>query len=210
MTDTERVALEALFQAAEGRLQEFTFLDPMSNLLLWSGDPTAVVWTSGPLLTVAGTADPFGTNGASRISNSGSADQTIEQPIPAPGWFHYCLSMYVRSSGSSSAMLFRRAGAQTDSRIVPVNSSWNRVALSGKFDSTEEIVTFGIRLAPGATIDVYGLQVEPQVNPSDYKLNTTRCGVYGAARFSEDTLKIVTHGVNQHSATIRIEAVIRS
>jgi hypothetical protein len=104
-------------------------------------------------------------------------------------------------------MLFRRVGGHIDSAVVRVDSSWNRVALSGTFASTDEVVTFGIRLAPGTTIDIFGLQVEPQVNPSAYKLSTTRSGVYSSARFSEDTLEVVTHGVNQHSTVIRIEAI---
>jgi hypothetical protein len=36
MSDQELAALEALFQAVEGRLTPFTFLDPADNLLAWS------------------------------------------------------------------------------------------------------------------------------------------------------------------------------
>ena len=210
LTDGELMELENLFQTAEGRLNSFAFLDPMSNLLMWSEAPTAVAWTRGPLLQVAATSDPLGTTRASRISNAGAADQSIEQPISAPGWFQYCFSVYVRGSGTSSAVLYRLAGGQIDSVAVQIDSSWRRVALSGRFDSTEQTVSFGVRLAPGATIDIFGLQVEPQVNPSSYKPSTTRSGVCSNARFSDDTLRIVTHGVNQHAAVIRIEAAIRS
>jgi hypothetical protein len=210
LTDGELAALESLFQTAEGRLNEFTFLDPTSNLLMWSEDLTTVAWTRGPLLQMTSANDPLGTDRATRISNSGAADQSIEQPISGPAWFHYCFSAYVKSSGPSSAVFFRRAGGHLELATVSVNSDWKRVALSGKFQSTDEIVTFGIRLAPGTTVDVFGLQVEPQVNPSAYKPSTTRSGVYSGARFSEDTLRILTTGVNQHSTVIRIEAAIRS
>jgi hypothetical protein len=179
-------------------------------LLMWSEDLTAVAWTRGPLLQVTATTDPLGTTRASRLSNSGAADQALEQPMSTPGWFQYCFSAYVKSGGAGSAVLYRRAGVQIDSASVPVDSSWKRVSLSGTFVSSDETVSFGVLLAPGATIDIFGLQVEPQVNPSSYKSSTTRSGVYSNARFSEDTLRTVTHGVNQHAAVIRIEASIRS
>jgi hypothetical protein len=211
LTDAELAELEDLFQAAEGRLNHFLFLDPMSNLLMWSEDPNAVGWTRGPLLQVTSAIDPLGTSRASRLSNTGAADQSLEQPISAPGWFHYSFSAYVKSGTSTRVDFYRLAAGQIDSISADVNSSWKRVALSGKFDnSIEETVTFGIRLTPGTIIDVFGLQVEPQVNPSFYKPSTIRSGVYSNARFSEDTLQTVTHGVDQHAAVIRVEAAIRN
>jgi hypothetical protein len=211
LTDDELAELKTLFQAAEGRLNHFTFLDPMSNLLMWSEDPNAVAWTRGPLLNATPTNDPLGTLRASRISNTGAADQSLEQPLSAPGWFQYCFSAHVKSGAPARIELYRLAGGQIDSASADVDSSWRRVVLSGRFaNSTEESVVFGIRLAPGETIDVFGLQVEAQVNPSAYKPSTTRTGVYSNARFSEDTLRTVTHGVGQHAAAIRIEAAIRS
>src|SRR5579862_2476021 len=44
LTDSERAAIESLFEASEGQLSTFTFLDPTSNLLTWSEDWTQPVW----------------------------------------------------------------------------------------------------------------------------------------------------------------------
>src|SRR5580658_10401293 len=62
LTAAEWNAIEALFQAASGSWQTFTFLDPTGNLLLQSEDFGASAWTNGPLLALTtGVADPLGT-----------------------------------------------------------------------------------------------------------------------------------------------------
>ena len=50
LTDDEWSAMEQLFEASEGRLNTFTFLDPTDNLLLWSEDWTKPAWSSDPLM----------------------------------------------------------------------------------------------------------------------------------------------------------------
>jgi hypothetical protein len=61
LTDGERSSLESLFEASQGQLNTFTFLDPTDNLLMWSEDWTQAVWTPDPLLQVAsGVEDPLG------------------------------------------------------------------------------------------------------------------------------------------------------
>ena len=50
LTDQELAALEALFQAAEGRLTAFTFVDPTDNLLAWSEQQNQALWQADPLL----------------------------------------------------------------------------------------------------------------------------------------------------------------
>ena len=46
LTDAERSSIESLFEASEGQLNTFTFLDPTDNLLMWSEDWTQAVWTA--------------------------------------------------------------------------------------------------------------------------------------------------------------------
>src|SRR5579862_4638260 len=70
MNDQELAALEALFQAAEGSLTSFTFLDPIDNLLAWSEQLNQPVWQANSLLTITGdVADPSGGTAAYQISN---------------------------------------------------------------------------------------------------------------------------------------------
>src|SRR5271170_7124501 len=74
LTDGERGSIESLFEAAEGQLNTFTFLDPTDNLLMWSEDWTQPVWVADPLLHVTGgQADPFGGSDAMQLTNTGEA-----------------------------------------------------------------------------------------------------------------------------------------
>ncbi len=94
LTDTEREALEAFFEAAEGSLNAFTFLDPTANLLAWSDQLTNGVWQLDPLLTLTGgVADPAGGTLAWKLLNIGAAAQGISQTLQSPAGYLYCLSV---------------------------------------------------------------------------------------------------------------------
>jgi len=98
LTDGEVAAIATLFEACEGRLQTFVFLDPHDNLLDFSEDPGAEIWRKDPMIEIAyGAADPLGTHRAVRITNLGQAPQRLDQTLPAPEGLQYCLSFYARS-----------------------------------------------------------------------------------------------------------------
>jgi len=98
LTDGEVAAIATLFEACEGRLQTFVFLDPHDNLLDFSEDPGAEIWRKDPMIEIAyGAADPLGTHRAVRITNLGQAPQRLAQTLPAPEGLQYCLSVYARS-----------------------------------------------------------------------------------------------------------------
>ena len=65
LTDAEAERLGAFFAAVEGTLNGFTFLDPVGNLLAWSGQLENAVWNKGPLLAVSAT------EGGWRLANAG-------------------------------------------------------------------------------------------------------------------------------------------
>src|SRR5262249_11127352 len=103
LTDDEQSAMEQLFEAAEGRLESFTFLDPTDNLLTWSEDWTKPTWTSDPLLQSAGGGtDPFGGSGALQITNIAQTAQQVVQSLGGASWFQYCFSVYLRSDSPST------------------------------------------------------------------------------------------------------------
>jgi hypothetical protein len=115
LTDQELAGLESLFEAAEGRLTPFTFVDPTDNLLAWSERQDEAVWQADPLLTLtANIADPLGGTGAFQVSNTGLATQLLQQSIAAPASLSYCLSVYARSDQSTQVSLVR--GSETDVR----------------------------------------------------------------------------------------------
>lgn len=211
LRDAERRQLEEFFAEAEGRLREFTFLDPASNLLAFSEDLTAGAWTRGPLVAAtAGVADPAGGSAATRLVNTGPAEQRLQQSLSAPGWFHYCFSFYARSEDETTVTLFRATGGTEAAEQKKTGRAWRRLAMGGASEPEAETVTFGLAIAPGGSVEVYGLQVEPQPAPSSYVKTASRGGVYGKARFDHDQLTFTSDGPEQHGCTVRITAPLAS
>ena len=62
---------------------------------------------------------------------------------------------------------------------------------------------FGIEVEAGVTVEVFGLQVEPQGGASSYKA-TTRGGVYEDAHLASDELAMTCTGVNRHACTVNV------
>src|SRR4051794_32779101 len=78
LSDAEAIALRSFFDAAEGTLQSFTFLDPTGNLLAFSEQLDDNVWQRDPLLsTSSGIADPKGGTAAWQLRNQGGGDQRV-------------------------------------------------------------------------------------------------------------------------------------
>ncbi len=201
MSDQELAALEALFQAAEGRLTPFTFLDPADNLLAWSEEQSQPVWQADPLLTLtSGLADPLGGTGAYQISNPTAATLMLQQSVSAPASLSYCVSLYARSDQGTRVWLVR--GSESDARTI--SPGWTRLTSSGQLQSTADSISFGIALDPGSTVDIFGIQAEAQSAASLYKKTAGNGGVYPNARFRDDTLTITTVGPSRHSCELDI------
>jgi len=200
LNDEEAGALQAFFEAAEGSLGAFTFLDPAGNLLAWSEQLGNEVWQRDPFLQVtAGIADPHGGTGASAVANSGGAGQSLAQTIAAPGGLQYCFSAYVRAAVAASVRLW----AGSESREFAVKANWERLEVPAHTAADAISLRCGIEVAGGASIQIYGMQVEAQPGASVYKA-TTRGGVYEGAHLRDDMLAITKTGVNRHSCTVNI------
>lgn len=204
---SERSAIETLFEATEGRLGEFTFLDPTDNLLLWSEDLTDTAWIKGPMLTLtAGVTDPAGTLLATRIVNSGAAAQQMAQSVAGPGSFRYCFSVYARSEAAATMTLYSTDGTNSAKTVAPVGTSWQRLIHSAQLSGTADSITAGIELQAGVSVDVCGCQLDCQPGPSSYRKTTSRSGVYSNCRFSEDTLTVIAEGADNYSCSFGLVA----
>jgi hypothetical protein len=53
LSDAELATLLQFFAAAEGTLNNFTFVDPTANLLAWSNEFSNAVWDAAPFLSLA-------------------------------------------------------------------------------------------------------------------------------------------------------------
>jgi hypothetical protein len=200
LTDVELNLLKQFFAAAEGTLNGFTFLDPAANLLAWSDHLENAVWNFDPLLTKTGSVpDIAGGRNAWSLVNTGAAPQRISQTLPAPGGTPFCLSAYVGSPWGATVT----ALIGTSRAVRGTVSGWSRIHFTSTGDPAATSTTFALELPPGEAIDVYGLQVEPQVAPSCYK-PSTNCGVYPNSHFADDSLTITTDAPDSHSVTVNI------
>lgn len=201
MTLAEWTAIETLFQATSGMWQTFTFLDPTGNLLEQSEAFGASAWTNGALIELTGGIDdPLGTSRATRVVNAGSAPLAVAQTLNVPGNFEYCLSVWARTTAGSSVTLMVGSAAKT----FALSNGWSRISFAANLGSSATAVTFGAQLAAGASVDLFGMQVEAQLAASDYRVTTTRGGVFSNARFGQDQITVTAQGTDVYDAVIRI------
>ena len=201
MTLAEWTAIEALFVASSGMWQTFTFLDPTGNLLEQSENFGAGAWTNGALIELTtGVADPVGTTRATGVINAGEATESVAQTLNVPGNFQYCLSVWARTDSGSSLTLTIGSASQA----FVLTAAWQRISYATNLGTNATSVTFGVELGVGASVDLFAMQVEAQLAPSDYKLTTTQGGVYPNARFGADTFTVTAQGTDVYDAVIPI------
>jgi len=199
--------IDEFFEARAGRLGTFAFLDPMANLLAWSGDFSQTVWVKDPLLSVsAGYDDPSGGAAAWQLSNGGAAAQRLTQTVAAPGWFTTNWSVWARSNGASTVRLVRRAGAVEHTLQQTIGPVWRRVTFGGAPGGGGESTSFGIEVPAGGAVEVFGPQAEAQPAAGAYKMTGAIGGVYSNARFDMDELAGVSQGNGRMGTTVRISA----
>src|SRR5579872_1076006 len=202
LTLAEWNAIESLFQQTAGMAGTFTFLDPVGNLLLQSENFGAGAWTAGALVQVtAGITDPFGTTRATRLVNIGQASSGLTQTLSVPGDFQYCLSVCVRSTSGSAVTLAISNGTKS----FVAGTQWRRVYFSSNPGQAGAMtVTFGVQLAAGESVELFGMQAEAQLGPSDYKLTGATGGVYPKARFGSDQITVTAQGADVYDTVIQI------
>ncbi|MFN7995901.1 MAG: hypothetical protein U0Q18_19980 [Bryobacteraceae bacterium] len=201
LSDQELAAIESLFQACEGRLGAFTFIDPTDNLLTWSESQNQAAWQKDPLLVVSGNiAGPLSGAGAFQITNTGAALQALQQYAAVPSSLVYCFSVYARSDASSRLWLIR--GSVSES--VPIGPDWTRISTSGQWQNANGSIGFGMAIDPGSSIQIFGCQAEAQPGASPYRKTSNLGGVYQNARFRDDVLRITTVGPNRHNCELDI------
>lgn len=209
LTDEEWDQIAALHADAEGRLQTFTLLDPLSNLFQWSEDLEKAEWLRDPMLSVANSIeDPFGGQAAFRVVNSGQASQTLRQTIAGPGGFQYCCSVWARSAaGGAGAQVSIVCGGA--SGLFTLGADWRRIHLPSPAPGAGGGDTFsaGLSLGPGASVDLYGPQLEAQPSPGAYWRTLARSGVYSKVRFESDVLERTATGRNANAGRINLVSV---
>lgn len=205
LTLSELSAIQDLFVACLGRWQTFTFLDPTDNLLIWSEDLTQLDWKADPLLALSpGLVDPFGGQAGTRVTNTAQVAQEILQTLSAPAGYQYCLSAYVKSDQPAPIELVAMTGSEETRGDFTAGPAWRRLAYTFQMQSKDDGLKAGLRLQPGNSVGVFGLQMEPQMGSGGYKKTRDRGGVYPAARFDTDRLQATAAGLHQYSCEVKI------
>lgn len=207
LSNDEWAQIENLYAETEGRLQTFTFLDPLDNLLRHSEDLAEDVWEAEPLLSLtANQPDPWGTLRAARLTNTASILRQIKQVVPAPGTYKYCLSAYARADQPTQLRIRLNAGPSYADKFIDLDTAWQHISLFAGLDWTDPGVEASFALPAGASADLAGLQLEAQLAPSSYKKTGAASGIYANARFASDRLMQSTSDFDQHDTVIRITA----
>ena len=114
LSDAEAACLRQFFEAMEGSLNSFTFLDPTANLISCSEVLTNPVWEAAPFLSVTGgITDPLGGSNAWQLANSGEAPQAIRQTLNVPTSYAYCFSVFAFSSQPTTIQLSLGSNSST-------------------------------------------------------------------------------------------------
>jgi hypothetical protein len=96
------------------------------------------------------------------------------------------------------------AGGAPVSKAVTSTPGWTRNSFAAQLESTGELVTFSIELPPSGSIELFGVQAEPQPAPGAYRKTAGQGGVYPNARFDQDWLLMEATGPDAYGTSIRI------
>jgi hypothetical protein len=201
LTDDEARQLGKFFSEMRGNLGAFGFLDPLGNLLRWSEDLSDPIWEKDALLDVtSGHPDVFGSDSGHVLFNSTQLPRGVQQTVNAPNEYGYCFSAWVRSATGGRVSL--TIGNHRVERTV--NPFWTRVFNSRSGEATGESVTFQLEIEANGSVEVCGLQAEPQLAPSPYRRNGPAGGTYPDARFRDAVLTISAKGPDRNSCRFTV------
>ena len=88
---------------------------------------------------------------------------------------------------------------------VAADDTWRLYELPWRLPSAADQVVLDVAGPGGASVTVYGLQVEPQIGRSSYKRTTEQSGIFTNAYFDQDSLIESLTAPNQNSGTLRIQ-----
>ncbi|MBV9764781.1 MAG: hypothetical protein JOZ48_08045 [Acidobacteriaceae bacterium] len=209
LSTTDLQALQAHFNACLGPFHGFTFIDPTENMLVFSSDLTNAAWQRSSLIQItSGTTDPEGASSGFTLTNTGQTNQEISQTFAVPANYQYCFSVYVTTAQASEITLIRGGATAHQTTTVPIGPSWTRVVSSGRLNDSGTSFTVALSLSAGEQVQLYGLQLEPQVAPSRYRPTSERGGVYSNAHWGVDQLPVIAEAPNLYSTSFSIETTI--
>ena len=199
LSDQEAKSLTDFFAATQGSLQSFLFLDPTTNLLVWSEDFSQNAWETAGVTFERTVADPFGGSNAARADNRSAATLNVAQQSQIPGSVQTCFSVYLRANAPVTVTLTQSAGNGSRSMAATVPTTWQRFYVSGMFPGVTASLRFAITIPAGTSVELFGPQVDAQVTPSRYVASTGWSGVCTSARFDGAQMDRIAAGPNRNT-----------
>lgn len=204
LEDVEWQVVRDFFAETGGRRLPFTFVEPGSNLLAWSDSLGEDVWVKSVALQVSGgVLDPKGGIAATSLSDGSS--WTVSQTVLAPASRAFVASAWLKSSSTEVVLKMSDGAGQSKQVAVAADDIWRMYELPWRLTSSADQVVVDVAGPGGASVTVYGLQVEPQIGRSSYKRTTEQSGIFTNAYFDQDSLIESLTAPNQNSGTLRIQ-----
>ena len=200
LSDTEAENLRSLFASMRGQWGSFGFVDPLANLLAWSEDLSRPDWQLGLLSKSPGASDPAGGQNAWTLSNGSAGEQSLNQSLELPGEYVTCFSAWVRADTAGPVSLVRD-GVRSTATVGP---AWKRMYVTGAGTAGSSVSSFSVALAAGQTAQVFGLQVEAQPFPSQYKPASAAAGIYPETSFGSDELTFTHTGPGLSACAVKL------
>jgi len=138
--------------------------------------------------------------------NGGGAAESVAQSLNVPGNFMFCLSMWARTDSGSNITLMQTTTGASIGQTFPLSTQWQRISFTGNCGQSTTQVTFAAQLAAGGSVDLFGMQVEAQPAPSDYKQTVDQGGVFAKARFASDQFTVTAQGTDVYDVVVKIIA----
>jgi hypothetical protein len=203
ITDAEVALLSTFFDAMQGSLQPFCFLDPDGNLVNNSEDFSQASWvgqSSGVTVTTnGGLADPLGGSRASQLGG-GSYTPVVVPTAGLPTGFVLCASAYVKAL--AGGMTFTIGFNGLSSAAWPLaNGQWTRVYFAQAVNSGGPV---SMLLSWSGNIQIFGPSCQPCMGPGNYSKSPDNFGYHPNCRFDTDKFTFVRQGPNQNALALPI------
>ncbi len=213
ITDAEIATLLTFFRdTAEGRLNEFIFLDPGGNLVPFSEDFSNASWTRTSVSVGAAQIDPFGGALAVILTATSSDSKMSAIVVPAGGASGFILtaSIWVRaaSAGQSLQLGFTDSGFSViGSQIFALPQNiWTRIVYSITLatSSSIRVQVGGSSTWNGTTINTFGAQCVASPGPGAYRKTPGSDGLHAKCRFDVDEFEYKQSGINQNALVLPV------
>ena len=204
LSTLEANTLRTFFAATKGKLNDFLFLDPSGNLLIWSEDVARPNWLKAPF-TSASSAGEINSVVHTLGGEAGSVS-SISQMLQVPSESLICASLKARSSAPGVLKLFITDSVLEVYVSVVLTDAWKvvNVAHQGSGSGQQKLVE--ISLPSGGTAEITELMVSPQPFPAAYVPTRERNGIHQKTRFDQDDLVVTASDKDEYSCQMFITA----